>query len=333
MEARILRLIRELLQTSEALADRVRALGPQRYWLYTADDAPVKTTIHWVLQDFRYRDNRSPEERAMLGPHRNPRIERYPGICAVDAGAMALVERSNAIKEQLQEDVRAYRAAQNIKTGEKLLGGLDMKRDPALQEMLGDAGLTRVNLMKMYRHLPAFRQPVKSVNFQRVLESLHVKTLTADQLLAMIDARLEKLPNDGTARRAMLAARERVIEEPDVHYAKARTVAPQLRANVAVGAGGRGNTKVVQAAMPIFVLADVLPAHNGPSLPTPLLPEDDEALKQEMADPDTGRVRNQKILEDGYFIESLGIRRYIEGRSTRATLEEDQDDVAPGMGI
>lgn len=332
MEARILKLIRSLLEESKQLADDVRALGPQRHWLYSPDDAPVRTTIHWVLQDFRYRDDRTPEQRAVLGPHKNPRIERYPGVCAVDPETMARVERINTIKERLQESIQAFRAEQSIKTGEKLLSGLDLKRDPALQQMLGDAGLTRVNLMKMYRHLPAFREPVKSVNYQRVLKSLHVKTLTSDQLIALIDASLVKVPNDGTARRDLLEARERVLEDPDVHYAKVRDVAPQLRANVAIGRGGRDNTTVVQAAMPIFVVGDVLPAHNGATLPTPLLPEDDEAMKAERGER-AARVRNQQILEDGKFIPKLNIRRYVEGRSTRANLDEDEDDLVPGMRI
>ena len=332
MEARILKLIRSLLEESKQLADDVRALGPQRHWLYSPDDAPVRTTIHWVLQDFRYRDDRTPEQRAVLGPHKNPRIERYPGVCAVDPETMARVERINTIKERLQESIQVFRAEQSIKTGEKLLSDLDLKRDPALQQMLGDAGLTRVNLMKMYRHLPAFREPVKSVNYQRVLESLHVKTLTSDQVIALIDARLAKLKNDGTDRRAMLEARERVLEEPDIHYAKARTVAPQLRANVAIGRGGRDNTVVVQAAMPIFVVGDVLPTHNGATLPTPLLPEDNKAKEAEQAERAT-RLRNQQILEDGEFIPGLGIRRYIEGRSTRSKIDEDEDDLVPGMRI
>lgn len=332
MEARILKLIRSLLEESKQLADDVRALGSHRHWLYSPDDAPVRTTIHWVLQDFRYRDDRTPEQRAVLGPHKNPRIERYPGVCAVDPETMARVERINTIKDRLQESIQAFRAEQSIKTGEKLLSGLDLKRDPALQQMLGDAGLTRVNLMKMYRHLPAFREPVKSVNYQRVLKSLHVKTLTSDQLIALIDASLVKVPNDGTARRDLLEARERVLEDPDVHYAKVRDVAPQLRANVAIGRGGRDNTTVVQAAMPIFVVGDVLPAHNGATLPTPLLPEDDEAMKAERGERAV-RVRNQQILEDGKFIPRLNIRRYVEGRSTRANLDEDEDDLVPGMRI
>ncbi|MCC1496762.1 hypothetical protein [Alcanivorax sp. 1008] len=333
MEADILKLIRSLLDESKQLADDVRALDPRRCWLYTANEAPVKTTIHWVLQDFRYRDDRTPEQRAMLGPHKNPRIERYPGICAVDPETMARVERINTTKKRLQDDIQGYRAELSVKTGEKLLSGLNLKRDPALQMMLGDAGLTRVNLMKMYRHLPAFVEPVKSVNYQRVLSTPHVKTLTSEQLIALIDARIAKLRNDGTSRRAMLEARERVLDEPDVHYAKVRTVAPQLRANVAIGRGGRDNTKVVQAAMPIFVLGDVLPTHNGATLPTPLLPEDQQAMEAELGE--RTRVRNQKILEDVEFIKDLGIHRYIEGRSTRAIFpkDEDENDIVPGMRI
>ena len=83
----ILKTIREILALSRSLAAAISSLGENRTWLYHgAAVSPMEPAIVRPLTDYRYQDDRTPEERAFSGSKSGPATERYPGVCAVTPG-------------------------------------------------------------------------------------------------------------------------------------------------------------------------------------------------------------------------------------------------------
>jgi hypothetical protein len=212
------------------------------------------------------------------------------GIIAANNDIVDEAKNINQLKDALRTHIKALQTS-NTKAWKTIQPQL-LKRHPGTQERLHWAGLDRLHLKQLYRHIPIIESPVEKIGFSWYTSGRSIKKITVNDAHKMF----EKFNYQDKHINAQLSALSQLPSSTPL--AQVQQLAPIMRANIVFEADQKVLRKAMNVSLPIIVASknNKLPIFNPQSLTPP-----EQRIRLE---------RSDQQLESDVFLPSLRIYRY-----------------------
>ena len=181
----------------------------------------------------------------------DPEMERWHQIIVcIDHSTFDLITEFNNIKDRLKDAIQKLKEVKGLNSTQlkKLC-----RRNPIVHEALRSLGCADMDLLKLYRHVPAYADPLpNAISFSWTQNSPTSEHLSATQVERIIESSTSD--DDARARQHRLLGQ---LARPGVEFVRYRIIAEHPVCNLRFP--NQKAWKMTRASMPIFLVSDVLP--------------------------------------------------------------------------
>lgn len=209
------------------------------------------------------------------------------GLIYCPPAAASLIEEINSLKEEIKQEVRGIREANNKGKSISLatIGQAHQKQDAMVHATLDALNLSRLNLLWVYRHIRLLPPNLDAVSWSWS-QSSSIRKVTVQEAVALT----ERL-NESAAEYALKLLGQLGSSEI---LAQCKPVKRHLRANIKWQEEGQTHRKMITT--PTVAL------YQDDNLPNIRWPDDKPASRQR---------RNDRKIDEQPYIQSLRLHRYI----------------------